>query len=195
MTPEEAGPPEAEWVRRAQAGDAAAWEALITAHRPAACRLAYLLLGDAAEADDAAQEACLRAYRALDRFELGRPFRPWLLRITVNLARNRQRSLGRYWAALQRRLRAEPAPVVDAHTLTAQQLEAQAVWRAVQRLAETDQQIIYLRYFLELSEAEAAAALDVPAGTVKSRLHRALGRLRIVITRDFPDLQPELVDG
>jgi RNA polymerase sigma-70 factor (ECF subfamily) len=191
------GPPpvEAEWVRRARAGDDAAWEALVRAHQPAAYRLAYLLLGDAADADDTAQEAFLRALRALDRFEPGRPFRPWLLAITANLARNRRRSLGRYWAALQRRLRAEPEPVVDAHTLTVQQLEAQAVWRAVQRLNEADQQVIYLRYFLELSEAETAAALAVPAGTVKSRLHRALGRLRAVIVHDFPSLHPELVDG
>jgi RNA polymerase sigma-70 factor (ECF subfamily) len=188
-------PTEADWILRARRGDEAAWEALLRDHQAAAFRLAYLLLGDADDAEDAAQEAFVRAYRALDRFEAGRPFRPWLLRITANLARNRRRSLGRYLAALQRRLRLEPEPVVDAHDLTAQQLEAQEVWRAVRRLGAADQQIIYLRYFLELPEAETAAALDVPAGTVKSRLHRALGRLRTVVSHEFPSLRQELVDG
>ena len=78
--------------------------------------------------------------------------------------------------------------------LSAQQAEAQELWRAVRRLSAADQQLIYLRYFLELTEAETAAALEVPAGTVKSRLHRALGRLRQVVLHDFPALRPEVVD-
>lgn len=185
---------EADWIARAGQGDDTAWEALVRAHQAAAFRLAYLFLGDPADADDVAQEAFLRAHRALGRFEAGRPFRPWLLRITANLARNRRRALGRYWAALQRRLRAEPEPVTDAHHLAAEQETARALWQAVRRLGPADQQVIYLRYFLELSEAETAAALEVPAGTVKSRLHRALGRLRTLIDHDFPFLRPEVVD-
>ncbi|MBP7691693.1 MAG: RNA polymerase sigma factor [Anaerolineales bacterium] len=185
---------ETDWIAQARRGEAAAWAALVDAHQAAAFRLAYLLLGDPADAADVAQDAFLRAWRALDRFDARRPFRPWLLRITANLARNRRRALGRYWAALQRHWRAEPEHGVEVQALSAQQAEAQELWRAVRRLSAADQQLIYLRYFLELSEAETAAVLEVPAGTVKSRLHRALGRLRQVVFHEFPALRPEVVD-
>lgn len=186
---------EAELVNAARAGDGSAWEALLRAHHPAAFRLAYLLLGDSAEAEDAAQEALIRAHRALARFDAARPFRPWLLRITANAARNRQRSLGRYFAALQRFLRAEPERVLNVPAYTEQQQEAHALWQAVRRLEQAEQEVIYLRYFLELSEAEMAAALEVAPGTVKSRLHRALRKLRQVVERDFPFLREALADG
>ena len=65
------------------------------------------------------------------------------------------------------------------------------MWEAVRRLSSREQEVVYLRYFLDLSEAEMAAALDVPPGTVKSRLHRALGRLRAVVDQDFPALREE----
>jgi RNA polymerase sigma-70 factor (ECF subfamily) len=163
-------------------------------HQEAVFRLAYLLLGDADEAQDVAQEAFIRAFRALERFDSTRPLRPWLLRITANLARNRRRAVGRYLAALQRALRAEPEPVLGmaVEHATLQQLDAQALWQAVRRLSLPDQEVVYLRYFLELPEAEMAAALDVAAGTIKSRLHRALKRLRAVVEADFPGLQERL---
>lgn len=186
---------EADWVGRARTGDDAAWEALISAHQAAVFRLAYLLLGDADEADDVAQEAFLRAGRALDRFDTTRPLRPWLLRIAANLARNRRRALGRYLAALERLWRSEPRPAPAPPELSAAQADARDLWRAVQRLGQNEQQVIYLRYFLELSEAEMAEALAIPPGTVKSRLHRALRRLRGVIRHEFPSLREELADG
>ncbi len=178
-------------VTRAQQGEAAGWEVIVETHQAAVFRLAYLLLGDAADAEDAAQETFVRAYHALARFEAGRPLRPWLLRIAANLARNRRRALGRYLGALQRAFAAEPEharpPLVE--QLSAQQAEAQALWQAVRRLAPADQQVLYLRFFLELPEAEMAAALGVAPGTVKSRLHRSLKRLRAVIESDYPDLR------
>jgi len=190
---------EPDLIARARQGDEASWETLVRQHQEAAFRLAYLLVGDADEAEDVAQEAFIRAYRALERFDAARPFRPWLLSIAANLARNRRRSVGRYWAALNRLLRAEPERITNAPDrvaqLSAQQMEAQALWQAVRRLDEPDQQVIYLRYFLEMSEAEAAGTLRIPPGTVKSRLHRALKRLRVVIEREFPFLREELVDG
>ena len=190
---------EPDLIARARQGDEASWETLVRQHQEAAFRLAYLLVGDADEAEDVAQEAFIRAYRALERFDAARPFRPWLLSIAANLARNRRRSVGRYWAALNRLLRAEPERITNATDrvaqLSAQQMEAQALWQAVRRLDEPDQQVIYLRYFLEMSEAEAAGTLRIPPGTVKSRLHRALKRLRVVIEREFPFLREELVDG
>jgi RNA polymerase sigma-70 factor, ECF subfamily len=177
---------DAELVSRARAGDTAAYELLVQQHQEAMFRLAYLMLGDRDDAADIAQDALIRAFRSLDQFDVSRPLRPWLLSITANLARNRRRSLGRYWGALRRLVWLDPTPTGNVETETAQQLEAQALWKAVQQLNSTDQEIIYLRYFLELSVTETADILDVEAGTVKSRLSRALGRLRAVVEQHFP---------
>ena len=185
---------EAELVVQARQGDASAWETILAQHQEAVFRLAYLLVGDADEAQDVAQEAFIRAYRGLDRFDLGRPLRPWLLRIAANLARNRHRTLSRYLAALQRGFLAEPRPTERApvEALTAQQMAAQALWQAVRRLGTADQEVIYLRFFLELPEAEMAAALRVAPGTIKSRLHRGLKRLRQIVETEFPELQDKV---
>lgn len=174
-------------IRRAANGDAAAWEPLVLAHQQAVFRLAYLLLGDADDAEDIAQETFLRAWNHLKRFDATRPLRPWLLSIASNLSRNRRRSAGRYLAALTRAFREQPkeTPLDEA---SAQNTEANELWHAVQRLEMSDQQIIYLRYFLELSVVETAETLQVAEGTVKSRLSRALEKLRAVIHHDFPVL-------
>jgi RNA polymerase sigma-70 factor (ECF subfamily) len=178
-------------ILQARQGNAEAWEAVVARHQEVAFRVAYLLLGDPADAEDVAQEAFIRAYGALDRFDQSRSLRPWLLSIVTNLARNRRRSAGRYFAALVRLARAEPERMVAPPDDHDHRDQADQVWEAVRRLDITDQQIIYLRYFLDLPVAEAAETLDIPPGTVKSRLHRALGRLRIVIEEDFPALTEE----
>lgn len=175
-------------VRHAANGDAAAWEPLILAHQEAVFRLCYLLLGDPDDAQDAAQETFLRAWHHLRRFDPTRPLRPWLLSIASNLASNRRRSAGRYVAALMRAFRNEPAASTGIEEKSVQQTEANDLWKAVQNLSMSDQQIVYLRYFLELSVAETAQVLGVAEGTIKSRLNRALERLRKVIQRDFPVL-------
>ena len=174
-------------IRRAARGDAAAWEPLVLANQQAVFRFAYLLLGDADDAEDIAQETFLRAWNHLKRFDSTRSLRPWLLSITANLSRNRRRSAGRYLAALTRAFREQPmeVPVEDAHT---QNTEANELWRAVQRLGVADQQIVYLRYFLDLPVSETADALQIAEGTVKSRLSRALEKLRKIIHQDFPVL-------
>ena len=144
-----------------------------------------------------AQETFLRALLSLDRFELGRPLRPWLTRITINLARNRRRSLGRYLNQLRRVLANEREPERDGGGL---ENRLQARWQAdrlrgaVGRLTQGKQEVLHLRFFLAMSEADMAAALDVRPGTVKSRLHRALADLRRIIEADYPELQ-ELFDG
>ncbi len=173
---------EADLVRRARAGDQAAYEQIVRQHQEAVFRLAYLFLGSAQDADDLAQEVFIRAFRALDRFDNSRPLRPWLLSITANAARNRRRAVGRYVAVLRRLIVPEPSVAAEAERA----LEAQALWQAVRRLSAVDQKVIYLRCFLELSVSEAADAMQVEPGTVKSRLSRALDRLRDVIERDFP---------
>ena len=154
-------------------------------HQEPAFRLAYLILGDRADAEDVTQEAFIRAYMKLAAFDGTRQFRPWLLSIAANLARNRRRSIGRYWAAVRRYWQNEPAAETAA---TNNDADAQRLWQAVQRLRPLAQEIIYLRYFLSLSEAETAAALEIAPGTAKSRLHRALAQLRSVIEVNFPDL-------
>jgi RNA polymerase sigma-70 factor (ECF subfamily) len=182
---------EAALVRLARLGDEAAWELLVSTHQQAVYRLAYLILGEAAEAEDAAQEAFVRAYRALDRFEAERPLRPWLLKITANAARNRRRATGRYLAALRRVFVAAPPARAGTPEAGQEALDAQQLWQATRRLPPADQEVIYLRFFLDLTVAETAQALGVATGTVKSRLHRALERLRQVVEREYPILIEE----
>lgn len=178
---------ESRLVQRAATGDAAAWEPLVIEHQQAVFRLAYLFLGDADDAEDIAQETFLRAWDHLKQFDSTRPLRPWLLSIAANLSHNRHRSAGRYLAALTRAFREQPKETLPDEQ-SAQNTEADHLWKAVQRLDHPDQQIVYLRYFLDLSVAETAETLQVADGTVKSRLSRALEKLRTIIHRDFPVL-------
>ncbi|MBX7236657.1 MAG: RNA polymerase sigma factor [Caldilineales bacterium] len=182
---------DAELATAARQGDAIAWETLVRQHQTPVFRLAYLIVGDADAAEDIAQETFLRAFRSLHRFDVGRPLRPWLLQIATNLAYNQRRSAGRYFAALQRLFQATPPAAMHQEAHVAHD-EATILWQAIRRLGRTDQEIIYMRYYLELTEAETAAALGIAPGTVKSRLHRALQRLRAVVQADFPHLQQEV---
>lgn len=175
-----------ELIRRARRDDAAAWEALVHAHQAPVFRLAYLILGNAADAEEIAQDAFVRAYLALADFDAERPFRPWILQITRNLARNRRRRIGRHWANLKRWWQQQPAP--PDQKPFADRTHSQLLWQAVRQLKPAWQEVIYLRYFLQLSEAETAAALDIAPGTVKSRLHRALAALKRIIEQEFIEL-------
>ncbi|NJM39859.1 MAG: RNA polymerase sigma factor [Anaerolineae bacterium] len=161
------------------------------AHRPGVFRLAYLLLGDGDDAEDVTQETFIRAHHAIARFDRSREMRPWLLRIATNLARNKRRSVARFLAALQRLVFAEPTltHVPSTESTASDNLRAQLLWQAVRRLPHNDQEIIYLRHFLEVSESEASDVLGVALGTVKSRAHRALQKLKGVIEKDFPELK------
>jgi RNA polymerase sigma-70 factor (ECF subfamily) len=167
-------------VTQAKAGDQQAYAELLARHQAVAFRAAYLIAGSAAEAEDATQEACVKAWLALERFRAGAPFRPWLVRIAINEARNRRRAAGRR-AGLMLRLNPAPAESVAVPSAESVALEGEERARlvdAVARLREDDQLIVAARYFLGLSEAETAIALKLRRGTVKSRLSRALGRLQ-----------------
>jgi RNA polymerase sigma-70 factor, ECF subfamily len=144
---------------------------LIRRHQEVAFRTAFAVCGDAAEAEDATQEAFIKAHRALWRFRAGAPFRPWLLRIAANEARNRRRSAGRREHLATMAARA--LPPAEAPDYTAGELAA-----ALERLDPPHREVVLLRHVLELSEAETAAALRCRPGTVKSRLSRALARMR-----------------
>ena len=186
---------DAELVQRAVLGQDQAWETIVRTHGEAVFRLAFLLLSDAADAEDVAQEVFVRAFRSLDRFDRSRPLRPWLMRIAMNLARNRRRSVARYLTAVERWFRLEARPSFSSRSAGSPSVsddESHDLRRAVDRLVETDREIVYLRYFVELGEAEAAAALGVPVGTVKSRLSRALARLREIVNAEFPGLRGAL---
>lgn len=173
-------------VERARNGDVNAYEALVRAYEEIAFRVAYQVTGNAAEAEDAAQEAFVNAYYALGRFRAGAPFRPWLLRIVANEARTRRTSATRRSLLVERATAAStsgeaaPSPEDAAETSAFRdQLMA-----ALRRLREDDRMILAYKFFFDLSEAEIADALDCPRGTVKSRLSRALDRLRKVVPFD-----------
>jgi RNA polymerase sigma-70 factor (ECF subfamily) len=172
--------PESELVERARKGDQGAYGELVQAYQGIAFRTAYLVVGNASDAEDAAQEGFVKAFYAMNRFRPGAPFRPWILQIVANEARNRRRSAGRRTALLMRTAADAPsgeaAPSPEAALLSAE--EQQALLTAVNSLREEDRLVISCRYFLELSEAETAEVLGWRRGTVKSRLSRALERLR-----------------
>jgi RNA polymerase sigma-70 factor (ECF subfamily) len=144
-------------------------------HQEVAFRAAYLVTGSAAEAEDAAQDGFVKAWQALPRFREGAPFRPWLLAIVVNEARNRRRHAGRQAALALRALDPEPSGPDER---AAARVEHERLMRMVGAMSEEDRLVIGYRYFLDLSEAETAEALAIPRGTVKSRTARALARLR-----------------
>jgi RNA polymerase sigma factor (sigma-70 family) len=173
-------PDDAELVTRAQQGDVAAYEELVRMHQGIAFRTAYLIVGSSQDAEEAAHDAFVKAFGALGRFRRGEPFRPWLLAIVANEARNRRRSAGRRHALALRAAEeirpGDAAPSPEAVVLGREQRGV--VLGAVNRLSEEHRLVVACRYFLGLSEAETASVLGIRRGTVKSRLSRALERLR-----------------
>src|SRR5436309_9823926 len=172
---------DANLVERAREGDQRAFGELVARYQEDAFRAAYLVMRNRDDAADAAQQAFIKAYWALGRFRAGSPFRPWLLRIATNEARNLRRAAG---ARGRLALRAGREPdVVDSPEAHAEAMERRSqLLAALDRCRRDDQEVIGYRYFLGLSEAETAIALDCPPGTAKSRLSRALGRLRAELT-------------
>ncbi|HVF08386.1 MAG TPA: sigma-70 family RNA polymerase sigma factor [Actinomycetota bacterium] len=168
-----------ELAERARNGDIGAFEELVTRYQGIAFRVAWLVVRNRGDAEDAVQDAFVKAYYALSRFHPGAPFRPWILRIVTNAARNRGRSSRRrdgltMQLAATDTAHAAPSPEVAA----LDRADAEALVAALDRLGERDRLVVAYRYLFEMSEAETAEALDVRPGTVKSRLSRALVRMR-----------------
>jgi RNA polymerase sigma-70 factor (ECF subfamily) len=156
-------------VREAQGGSEEALERLFRRHWPAAHRAAYLIVHDAAAAEDIAQEAFLSAIRALDRFDRGRAFGPWLNRIVVNRAIDWSRA-----RALRREVGGgELADALPAATDDAAPYSDDVV-KALAGLSAEHRAVVVLRYLLEYTPGEIADLLGLPRGTVNSRLRRAL---------------------
>jgi RNA polymerase sigma-70 factor, ECF subfamily len=159
-------------VAAAQRGSSEAVERLVRRHWPGAHRAAYLIVQDAAAAEDIAQESLVAAIDALDRFDRKRPLRPWLHRIVVNNALKWLRAgPRRREVAVERMLEGEQAdsgPEVSDHVLV-----------ALRALDAEQRAVVVLRYLLEFTPGEIARALELPRGTVNSRLRRALDRLGV----------------
>lgn len=159
------------WVRGAQAGRASDLEALFLRHWRPAYRAAYLVVHDAAAAEDIAQEAFLSAVRHLDRFDRRRPFAPWLHRIVVNRAID--------WARARSARPETPGEEVgraQAPEPTAEALSPQVV-DALRLLSPEHRAVIVLRYLLDYTPGEIGELLELPRGTVNSRLRRGLDAL------------------
>jgi RNA polymerase sigma-70 factor (ECF subfamily) len=171
-------------VGRAKEGDINAFEQLVARHQSRALRLAYSLAGS--DAEDAVQEAFVKAYRALPRFQIGAPFTPWVLRIVSNEARNRRRSFGRRERLALRVSAAAPASSGEASpedvAITGER--DRLLIDAISALPDRDREVIACRWFVGLSEAEMAEVLGCRPGTVKSRLSRALERLRVLVPEE-----------
>jgi len=179
---------EHELVERARRGDVDAYEQLIRRFQDLAGRTAYVITGSAADAQDAVQEALVKAYAGLSGFREGSPFRPWLLRIVANEAINRRRAAHRTVRLTLRAAEGRPwedaAPSPEGAAL-ARETQRELV-AAMGRLRPEDRLVIAYRYWFDLSEAEMATALGCARGTVKSRLSRALRRLRAALGPELP---------
>ena len=162
-----------------RAGDRTAFGHLVRRHAPVAKRMA-VLWGAGADADDVVQDAFVKAYAALPRFRADGEFRGWLLTIVRNETRNLFRSRGRRAAREELALLPETdlAFADDPEEAALSSVRRSELLAEVRRLPVELREVVACRYLLELSEAETATALGIPAGTVKSRLHRALTMLR-----------------
>jgi RNA polymerase sigma-70 factor (ECF subfamily) len=160
-------------VREAQRGSRDALATLYSAHWQRAHRAAYLVVHDAAAAEDIAQDAFLAAVDALDRFDRRRPFAPWLHRIVVNRAVD--------WArreSLRRRIDGREA---GERTAARSDALGEDLMAALAELPPEQRAVVVLRHLLEYTPGEIAGMLELPRGTVNSRLRRALDRLRETI--------------
>ncbi len=170
---------DAELVIAARQGDLDAFACLVDRYRLPALRFAYGIAGD--EAEDAVQDAFVKAYRNLGRFRSEAAFKPWLFTIIANEARNRRRSMSRR-TRLELRVGALAQPVgAGADELAVAQEQRRRLVDAVSGLPDRYREIVALRYFASLSESETAEVLSCPLGTAKSRLSRALDLLRVTL--------------
>jgi RNA polymerase sigma-70 factor (ECF subfamily) len=164
-------PAEQALVARARTGDAVAYERLLELSVRPASRLAYAMLHDRSEAEDAFQESALRAWRRLNNLHPGMPFQPWFLGIVANQCRESRR--GRWWNVIRVPDVSPAQPGGDAAWLEGEDLR-----RAVMSLPYEQRVAILLHFHLDMPLSEVASALDISVSGVKSRINRALKRLR-----------------
>jgi RNA polymerase sigma-70 factor, ECF subfamily len=180
---------DADLIALAKNGHGPAFDELVRRYQDLAFRVALVLVGDAETAADAAQEGVIKAYRALHSFDAARPFRPWLLRIVANQARDNLKSRNRREAFAVQLGDFQPrAGVRTVEDMVVADDEQKRLVAAMNELRPEERKVIAMRYFLGLAEGEMAEALNCRRGTVKSRLSRALAHLRLVLEpgRDTP---------
>jgi RNA polymerase sigma-70 factor, ECF subfamily len=169
--------PADEHVRQqAVEGDERAFAALVGPLVEPALRLAYSMLGDRAEAEDATQEALTSAWRKLGQLRGDSPVRPWLFAIVINRCRNTRRTR---WFRLIRL--ADPVSRGEPKELSLDRLE---IDRAIKALPERDRQALFLHFYLDLPLEEVAEALNISASAAKARIYRACARLRPGLTEE-----------
>ena len=195
QTAQDAAPPAAETdaeralLRRCAAGEAPAFDALVRLYSGKAYHYAYAILKNHHDAMDAAQEAFVKAYRALPRFDLDRPFLPWYLRILRNrcldmIDRRRHRPDEPGPADPSEAFRILPSPAPGPEAGVAVREDALRIQRAFARMSHEHAEILHLRYFEDLSYEEMAEVLQIPKGTVMSRLFHARRKIARLITDD-----------
>ena len=188
-------------IRRCQHGDMASLGALVARYQAPGVRLAYLLTGDHALADDIVQDSFLLAYRGIKRFRLGEPFGPWFYRIVTNRARQQlrhARSLREISLdtlapddADERQFHAHAADAAAARhgdpAQRAESAEAQtALLAALDTLPHKQREAIVLRYYIGYTDQQIASTLDCRLGTVQQRLHAGRASLQQAIRRRYP---------
>jgi len=171
-------------IRRGQHGDPQAIEFLVRRYQNYVYRLCFLVMRNEQDAEDMAQESLIRACRALPRFEIraGISFEAWLYRIAVNCCRSRMRRKWVQvlpWSSLGREAVASTEDRPERRVIEEEQRNE--VLKAVNSLNERHRLVIILRYYADLSNEEIAAVLNIPSGTVRSRLHTARQRLKVLL--------------
>ena len=186
---------EREAVDRLKKGDVGALEVLVRRYYTRAGRTAYLIVRDHALAEDVAQEAFVRAYKGIGRFDSGRPFGPWFMRIVVNeavgAARGRERTVSYEGDDAGAPVEWLADPAAGPHELAEEAEQRRRVWAALAKLPPAQRAAVVQRYYLGMSEAEMAEGGGQPEGTIKSRLYaarRGLSRLLRSQTRGLPAL-------
>ena len=163
-------------ITRSQAGDETAFAGLFAQYKNLVYKTAYLMLDEPQEAEDALQEVFLRVHRSLPSYQPAKgAFTTWLYRITVNHCINRRRGQRLRFLSLDQ---VRPAQLPRQPSPERAWGERDAVARAIRRLSDRLRAVVVLRYYADMSYAEIAQTLEIPLGTVKSRLHAALGALR-----------------
>ena len=182
-------PDEEALIERVRADDQLAWTLLVRKHQDAVFRLSYLIVGNAADARDVSQDVFLRAFRQFHKFDSKQRFRPWILKITARLSSNHRRSVKRYMRMLFGWSRSEVS--ADAIELPD---EKKVIMESIRRIPEAQRNVIYLRYFLGLKEAEIADTLGLAKGTVKSRSTRALDKLNTLVSNELANMALKKTD-
>jgi RNA polymerase sigma factor (sigma-70 family) len=167
---------EQELIRRAKQGDKPSMEALFRIHVDSAVRTAYMITRSWDTAEDAVQEAFLQAFRSLDKFQDGRPFKPWFAKIVVNKSRKLWARFGASWDELDPQHADDSARGLPEAQVLEGERRARLI-EALKLLGENHRLVLVLKYLSGLTEAEIGEVLGVPVSTVKSRLFVARKQL------------------